>query len=156
MQQYRQQYPDMSLSEIQNLARSTLKTGDTLPKVSIAKPGESFYKLIPTSEARGPSQGTVYWMDESQLNDVMSGNVNIGSAFGLPNKTTTNSYHVYKTTVSDSQAPLIFRSNIAPVVDDGVFKVGGQNQTLLPKRSAFTQPVQILDGNRKPLVIQSR
>ena len=156
MQQYRQQYPDMTPIEIQRLARSTLETGDTLPNVSVAKPGDTFYKLIPTSEARGPSPGTVYWMDGYQLDDLMTGKIDIGSSFGLPNQTTASTYKVYQTSVKEAQAPLIFRSNIAPVVDDGIFKTGGQNQTLLPKRSAFSEPVQILNGNGNPLIIQSR
>jgi hypothetical protein len=71
MQQYRQQYPDMPLRDIETLARSTLQTGDTLPSVSIGKPGDKFYKLVPTAESRGPSPGTVYWMDGSQLDTVM-------------------------------------------------------------------------------------
>jgi hypothetical protein len=156
IQQYRQQYPDRSLVEIQRLARDTLQTGDTLPSVSIAKPGDTFYKLIPMNETRGPSPWTEYWMDGRQLDSLQNGATNIGSAFGLPNKTTASSYKVYQTTVNDAQAPLIFRSNIAPVVDDGVFKAGGQNQTLLPKRSAFSEPIQLLDENGNPLIIQSR
>ena len=102
------------------------------------------------------SPGTVYWADGSQLDDLMRGNIDIGSSFGIPNQTTAGSYKVYQTSVKEAQAPLIFRSNIAPVVDDGVFKIGGQNQSLLPKRSAFSEPVQVLDGNGKPLIIQSR
>jgi filamentous hemagglutinin len=156
MQQYRHQYPDMPLRDIETLARSTLQTGDALPSVSIGKPGDTFYKLIPSGETRGPSQSTVYWMDKSQLDSVMSGNIDIGSQFGLPNKTTSGSYHAFETTVRDAQAPLVFRSNVAPVVDDGIFKIGGQTQTIIPKRSAFTQPVQLLDGSGNPLVIWSR
>jgi hypothetical protein len=156
IQQYRQQNPDRSLVEIQRLARDTLQTGDTLPTVSIAKPGDTFYKLIPMNENRGPSPWTEYWMDGRQLDSLQNGTTNIGSAFGLPNKTTASSYKVYQTTVSDAQAPLIFRSNIAPVVDDGIFKAGGQNQTLLPKRSAFSDPIQLLDKDGNPLIIQSR
>ncbi|MDY6919454.1 MAG: type VI secretion system tip protein TssI/VgrG [Pseudomonadota bacterium] len=156
MKQYRQQYPDMTPVEIQRLARSTLETGDTLPNVSVAKPGDTFYKLIPTSETRGPSPGTVYWMDGYQLDELMADKIDIGSSFGLPNQTTASTYKVYQTSVKEAQAPLIFRSNIAPVVDDGIFKTGGQNQTLLPKRAAFSEPVQILDGNGNPLIIRSR
>jgi hypothetical protein len=66
-----QQYPGMPLRDIETLARSTLQTGDTLPTVSIGKPGDKFYKLVPTAESRGPSPGTVYWMDGSQLDTVM-------------------------------------------------------------------------------------
>ncbi|OEC32750.1 YD repeat-containing protein [Pseudomonas cuatrocienegasensis] len=156
IQQYRQQYPDMSLVEIQRLARSTLSTGDALPSVSIAKPGDAFYKLIPANELRGPSPGTVYWMDRVQLDDLMAGKIDIGSSFGLPNQTTFSTYKVYQTTIREAQAPLVFRSNIAPVVDDGIFKAGGQSQVLLPKRSAFNEPMQLTDTNGNPLLIHSR
>ncbi len=156
MQQFRQQHPDMSPVEIQRLARSTLETGADLPVVSIAKPGDKFYKLIPTNETRGPSAGTVYWMDGSQLNDLMSNQINIGSSFGLPNKTTASTYNVFEVTVKEGQAPLVFRSDIAPVVDDGIYKPGGQNQTVIPKRSAFRKPSKLLDEKGSPLVIKSR
>jgi|SRR5690554_1146738 len=156
MQQFQQQYPDMSPAEIQRLAGSTLQSGDTLPQIMIGKPGDTFYKLVPTSETRGPSPTTVYWMDEFQLDDLMTGKVDIGSSFGLPNQTTTDTYKVYQTSVKESQAPLIFRNNIAPVVDDGIFKAGGESQTLLPKRSAFSDPIKILDENGDPLIIKSR
>ena len=156
MQQYRQQYPEMSRVEIKKLARSTLETGKDLPEVSIAKPGDTFYKLIPTTEGRGPSPKTAYWMDESQLKALSSDKVDIGSSFGLPNQTSTSSYKVYKVSVKEAQAPLIFRSEIAPVVDGGIYKTGGQSQTIIPKRSAFSEPVQLTDGNGMPLIIDSR
>jgi len=95
-------------------------------------------------------------MDEFQLDNLMAGKVDIGSSFGLPNQTTSSTYKVYQTSVKESQAPLIFRNNIAPVVDDGVFKTGGESQTLLPKRSAFGDPIKVLDENGDPLIIQSR
>ena len=155
MQQYRQQYPDMSPVEIQRLARTTLETGDALPVISIAKPGDKFYKLIPTNEARGPSPGTVYWMDASQLDNLMRNQINIGSSFGLPNKTTASTYNVFEVTVKEAQAPLVFRSKIAPVIDDGVKKEGGQNQAIIPKRSAFSQPVKLLDNSGNPLQVKS-
>lgn len=42
-------------------------------------------------------------MDDSQLDAVMSGKIDIGSAFGLPNKTSTSTYHLFETAVDQAQ-----------------------------------------------------
>jgi hypothetical protein len=94
-------------------------------------------------------------MDRAQLDEVLNGGIDIGASFGMPNKTSVGAYRVYETTVKDGRASLIFKSNIAPVVDDGVFKLGGRVQTLLPQRSAFNVPSPVLGADGLPLVIRS-
>jgi len=154
IQQFRQEGSSIKVAELR--ARSALQTGETLPVVSVAKPGEKFFKLVPESSTRGPSNVTEFFIDQKQLDDLLSGKpINIGSEFGLPNKTSANSFKVFEVTVKDNQAPLVFRSKIAPVIDDGIVKEGGKVQALLPKRSAFTEPKQV-DINGEPLIIRSK
>lgn len=155
MQQLRRENPKLSYDDARDIAIDHFETGSQIPVVSVAKSGDVFYKAVPAGQA--PSATTPFWMDAGQAkaNGIFSGNsMNIGSMFGLPNQTSVSKYNLYQMTVQESKAPLIFKSDVAPVVHDGVFKSGSAGQSIIPQRSAFTTPTPVL-VNGKPLIIRS-
>ena len=55
----------------------------------------------------------------------------------LPEKSIANAYDVYRATVKPNQAPLVFTSEIAPIVENNIIRLGGNGQSIIPKTSAL-------------------
>jgi hypothetical protein len=88
-----------------------IESGSNIPqKISITK-NQKFYKLVP--KGNNINGGSVYYIDQGQLNALESSTASIEQVLGLPLASTSAEYDVFSITYLKDNG-YVFQSNVAP------------------------------------------
>jgi len=112
---------------------------------------EPLVKIVPTGTS--PTPYSPFWTKESNLGAAVNSGKNLSEHFGLPIVSEAASYDVYR--ITPKVPTQVFVNTVAPTSELGglVTKPGGAEQSLVPNRRLFNDPVHVRTvGNTLDLV----
>lgn len=131
--------PSALSSTIDDRALEHLTSGQQLPRMGILEPGESLVKIV--REGHKPGANSPFWARGSEFDAAVAGGKNLSEYFALPVVSESPRYDAYRIT---ARVPTqVFVNTVAPTSELGglVRKAGGAEQSLVPNRRLFTDPV---------------
>jgi hypothetical protein len=140
--------PGTTAQVITDRAVGQLMSGRELPSMETINLGEPLVKFV--AEGSSPSAFSPYWARESQAESAIAMGKNISDFYGLPIGSEALRYDMYRIT---PQVPTqVFVSTVAPTseLDNLVTKNGGAEQSLVPNRKLFSDPVYVKTVDNVP------
>jgi hypothetical protein len=120
-------------------ASKLLSTGKGVPRLSQVEQGEKLYKAVPKGDkikAYSP-----FFTDQIGRDKQVLGKSNIADSSALPNQSSAAEFDIYSISPKPNQRPTVFKSEVAPIEQGSVKRKGGAQQTIVPERSLFENPV---------------
>lgn len=131
--------PDTPREDIIVRARQQLSTGKDIPKLSQVQEGEKLFKVVP--KGKKPSDFTPYFTDQAGRDRLVTGKSNIADVTAVPNQSAAQELDIFSITPKKFEKPTVFKSEIAPIQQGSIKRKGGEQQTIVPERSLFEDPV---------------
>lgn len=131
--------PGLQPNQIRDRAIGQLRSGRELPRMQTLEPGEALIKIVPAGAK--PTDYSPFWGRPSELDAAVHAGRNLSEYFALPIVSESPRYDAYRIT---AKVPTqVFVNTVAPTseLDGLVQKSGGAEQSLVPNRRLFTDPV---------------
>jgi hypothetical protein len=133
--------PGTHSSAIDDRAINQITSGLELPRMETIGSHESLAKIVPAGTP--PSAYSPFWTKEAELDAAVKAGKNLSDYFGLPVVSEAARYDIYR--ITPKVPTQVFVNTVAPTSELGgqVIKMGGAEQSLVPNRQLFTDPVQV-------------
>lgn len=131
-------HPDWSVNQIKDQALEAINSGKTLPQ-QIDNFEGTLYK-IQNIKYSSVSENTIYFTTQEEINKAAAiasrGGPSIGEQFGLPQSSIANQYSIMPMQANSSTT--IFKSIVAPTVENGITTPGGAAQYFIFNQAEFS------------------
>lgn len=95
-----------------------LRSGADTPVMRTARSGEEFFKVVPSGTS--PTPHTPFFISRPQLDQLATNPASIPDVMGLPEASVAFRYDVYGVAPRPGMSPVVFESQVARTVENGI------------------------------------